>query len=90
MRENFVQPLAIGLQANQEMQGIKIEREIQHEAISHGYVKSSHAMRNSKEDQLQDKFRVVSVFHCIHTIYFFEDWEVMSPTLQRVCKSELK
>ena len=27
MRENFVQPLAIGFQANQEMQGRKIERE---------------------------------------------------------------
>ena len=49
MRDNFVQPLAIGFQANQEMQGRKIEREIQHEAISHGYAKSSHAMRNTKE-----------------------------------------
>ena len=39
MRENFVQPLAIGFQANQEMQGRKTEREIQHEAISHGYAK---------------------------------------------------
>ena len=37
MRENFVQPLKIGFQANQEMQGRKSEREIQHEAISHGY-----------------------------------------------------
>ena len=39
MRENFLQTLAIGFQANQEMQGRKTEREIQHEAISH-------AMRN--------------------------------------------
>ena len=31
MRENFVQPLEIGFQANQEMQGRKTEREIQHE-----------------------------------------------------------
>ena len=39
MRENFVQPLAIGFQSNQEMQGRKTKREIQHEAISHGYAK---------------------------------------------------
>ena len=39
MRENFVQPLAIGFQANQEMQGRKTKREIQHEAILHGYAK---------------------------------------------------
>ena len=48
MRENFVQPLEIGFQANQDMQGRKSEREIQHEAILHGYTKSSHVMRNSK------------------------------------------
>ena len=73
MRENFVQPLAIGFQANQEMQGRKIEREIQHEAISH-------AMRNSKVEQLQDKFRALSGVHYIHTIYLFEAREVRSPT----------
>ena len=66
MKENFVQPLAICFQANQEMQGRKTKREIQHEAILHGYAKSlhamrnhaksSHAMRNSKGEQLQDKF----------------------------------
>ena len=39
MRESFVQPLEIGFQDNQEMQGRKTEREIQHEAISHGYAK---------------------------------------------------
>ena len=38
----------------------------------------------------EDKFRELSGVHFIHTIYCFEDWEVMSPTLQRVCKSELK
>ena len=71
MRENFFQPLAIGFQANQEMQGRKTKREIQHEAISHGYVKSSHAMRNSKGEQLQDKFRAIPGVHCIHTRCFF-------------------
>ena len=44
MRENFVQPLEIGFQANQEMQGRKTEREIQHEAIWQGIAKSLHAM----------------------------------------------
>ena len=34
-----MQPLAISFQANQEMQGRKTKTEIQHEAISHGYVK---------------------------------------------------
>ena len=72
MRENFLQPLAIGFQANQEKQGRKIEREIQHEAISHGIAKSSHAIRNSKGQQLQEKFRALSGVHCIHTIYHFE------------------
>ena len=81
MRENFVQPWAISFQANQEMQGRESEREIQHEAISHGYVKSSHAMRNSKGQQLQDKFRVLPGVHYIHTIYLFEPWEVRSPML---------
>ena len=81
MKENFVQPLAIGFQANQEMQGRKTEREIQHEAISHGYAKSSHAMRNSKGEQLHEKFRALPRVHCIHTIYHFKAREVRSPTL---------
>ena len=48
MRENFVQPLRISFQANQEMQGRESEKEIQHEKILHAYAKSSHAMQNSK------------------------------------------
>ena len=76
-----MQPLAIGFQANQEIQGRKTRREIQYEAISHGYVKSLHAMRNSKEEQLQEKFRALSSVHCIHTINHFEAREVRSPTL---------
>ena len=39
---------------------------------------------------LEDKFKVISRVHFIHTIYHFEDREVRSPTLQMVCKSELK
>ena len=58
--------------------------------ISQGIAKSSHAMWNSKGQQLQDKFRALSGVHYIHTIYFFEAQEVRSPTLQTVCKSELK
>ena len=85
-----MQPLEIGFQANQEMQGRKTEREIQHEAISHGYAKSSHAMRNSKGQQLQDKFRALPGVYCINNIYHFKSQEVRSPTLQTVCKSELK
>ena len=38
----------------------------------------------------EDKFRTLLGVHCIHTIYRFESWEVRSPTLQTVCKSELK
>ena len=90
MRESFVQPLAISFQANQEMQGRESEREIQHEAISHAYAKSSHAMRNSKGQQLQDKFRALPGVHCIHTIYHFESQEFKNPTLHTMCKSELK
>ena len=48
MRENFVEPLEIGFQANQEKQGRNTKREIQYEAISYGIAKSSHTMRNSK------------------------------------------
>ena len=71
MRESFVQPLEIGFQDNQEMQGRKTEREIQHEAISH-------AMQNSKVEQLQDKFRALFGVHYLHTIYHFEALEVRS------------
>ena len=59
MRENFVQPLGISFQANKKIQGRGSEKEIHHEAISHGDAKSSHgdaksshAMRNSKRQQL--------------------------------------
>ena len=90
MRENFVQPLGMSFQANQEMQGRGIEKEIHHEAISHGNAKSSHAMWNSKRHQLQGNFGVLPVVHCLHTIYHFEAREVRSPMLQMVCKSELK
>ena len=44
-----MQPLGMSFQDNQEMQGSGSEKEIHHEAISHGDVKSSHAMRNSKD-----------------------------------------
>ena len=44
MRENFVKPLGMSLQSNQEMQGRGSDREIHHEAILHGDAKSSHAM----------------------------------------------
>ena len=92
------------------MKGRKSKREIQHEAISHSYAKSSHAMwnihmlceifacyeksshamQNSKGHQIQDKFRALPRVHCIHTICHIEAWEVRSPTLQTMCKSELK
>ena len=83
MRENFLQPLAIAFQANQEMQGRKTEREIQHESISH-------AMQNSKVEQLQDKFKALPRVHYMHTIYLFEVRKVKSPIIQTVCKSEPK
>ena len=46
--------------------------------------------RNSRGDQLQDTFRALPKVHFIHPIYCFEAWEVRSPTLRTVCKSELK
>ena len=85
-----MQPLGISFQANQEMQRIGSEKEIHHEAISHGDVKSSHAMRNSKGQKLQGTFGEISGVHCLHTIYHFEAREVKSPMLQTECKSELK
>ena len=54
MRENLVQPLGMSFQANQEMQGRGSEREIHHEAILHADVKSSHAMRNSKDRSFKE------------------------------------
>ena len=38
----------------------------------------------------EDKFGAFSGAHFMHTIYFFEAWEVRSPTLQTVCKSKMK
>ena len=38
----------------------------------------------------EEKFGVLSGVHYIYTIYLFEAREVRSPTLQTVCKSELK
>ena len=38
----------------------------------------------------KDKFGEIIGVHFIHTIYHFEDREVRSPTLQMVCKLELK
>ena len=39
---------------------------------------------------LRNIFGALSQVHFIHTIYRFEAWEVRSPTLQTVSKSELK
>ena len=44
-----MQPLGMSFQANQEMQGRGLEKEIHCEAISHGNAKSSHTMWNSKD-----------------------------------------
>ena len=85
-----MQPLGMSFQENQEMQGRGLEKEIHHEAISHGNVKSSHAMQNSKEQQFQGKFGALPGVYCLYNIYYFEAWEVRSPMLQTVCKSELK
>ena len=38
----------------------------------------------------EDKFGALLGVHFIHTIYRFEYLEVRSPTLQTVCKLELK
>ena len=51
--------------------------------------------RTKKSDDIiysdfENKFRVLSRVHFIHNIYRFEAWEVKSPMLQTVCKSELK
>ena len=46
--------------------------------------------RNSRGQQLLDPFRVLIEVHFHHTIFLFKAQEVRSPTLQTVCKSELK
>ena len=46
--------------------------------------------RNSRGQQLLEIFWVLHGVHFMHTICFFEAWVVRSPTLQTVCKSELK
>ena len=83
MRENFLKPLAIGFQANQEMQW----RESEKKSSNHQF---RMAMRNSRGEQFQEKFREIHRVHCIHTIYCFEAQEIKSPILQMVCISELK
>ena len=47
-------------------------------------------MKNSRGQKLLDTFRVLPGVHFMHTICFFEAWEVKNPTLQTVCESELK
>ena len=39
---------------------------------------------------LEEKFEVLPEAHFSHAIYCFEAQEVKSPTLEMVCKSELK
>ena len=51
--------------------------------------------RSQKSDgnicfESEEKFGVFFEFYFVHTIYHFEAWEFRSPTLQIVCKSELK
>ena len=47
-------------------------------------------MKNSRGQQLLDTFQVLPGVYFMHTIFFFEAWEVSNPTLQMVCESELK
>ena len=47
-------------------------------------------MKNSRGQQLLDTFRVLHGVPFMHTICFFKAWEFRSPTLQTVCKLELK
>ena len=54
MGKNFVKPLGMSFQANQEMQGRESEKEIHHEAILHRDAKSSHAMQNSKHSSWKE------------------------------------
>ena len=70
MRENFVQPLEMSFQANQEMQGRGSEREIHHEAILHCDAKSSHAMWNSKDKSCKENLEhlLESIFYMLYII----------------------
>ena len=74
MRENFVQPLGMSFQANQEMQGRWSEKEIHHEAILHGDAKSSHAMRNSKGSSFKDNLEhfLESIIYILYIILKLE------------------
>ena len=40
--------------------------------------------------EFEDKFGALSRVYFIHTICHFESWKFRSPTLQMMCKSELK
>ena len=70
MSENFVQPLGMSFQANQEMQGRGSEREIHHEAILHGDAKSSHAMQNSKGSSFKENLEhfLESILYTLYII----------------------
>ena len=74
MREYFVQPLGMSIQANQEMQGRGSEKKIHHEAISHGDAKSSHAMRNSKGSSFKANLEnfLKSIIHILYIILNLE------------------
>ena len=65
-----MQPLKIGFQANQEKQGRKKEREIQHEATSHGIAKSSHAMPNSICQIQNDSSSKTNLEHFVESIVY--------------------
>ena len=65
-----MQPLGMSFQSNQEMQGRGSEKEIHHEAILHGDVKSSHAMRNSKDRSFKENLEYLqeSIVYIIYII----------------------
>ena len=65
-----MQPLGMSFQANQEMQGRGSEKEIHHEAISHGDAKSSHAMQNSKDSGYKENLEhfLESIVYIIYII----------------------
>ena len=60
----------MSFQANQEMQGRGLEKEIHHEAILHGDEKSSHAMRNSKDSSFKENLEhfLESIFYMLYII----------------------
>ena len=60
----------MSFQANQEMQGRVLEKEIHHEAILHGDAKSSHAMRNSKDRSCKENLEHLlgSIFYMLYII----------------------